>query len=215
MGFWINKADWPADGSQPFVWSYEDSKGYGTHGDYLFGWKGDALQRAMDSKALLSNGIATQSVDKANQCTIPNTVNEDIDSWLKVLPGQGGMPISKAARRENLFNLMHQLANLELDPLGLRPPYRISGLPGFQDFDTAATEDFYQSPNYSLDFKGLVCLCMAEDPDRRPPLRRVLRKCERNVGSIRNWRRLVDEISEIFDDADPKDDDPNDEDYVP
>lgn len=21
-----NKADWPADGSQPFVWSYEDSK---------------------------------------------------------------------------------------------------------------------------------------------------------------------------------------------
>ncbi|GAW17211.1 hypothetical protein ANO14919_066640 [Xylariales sp. No.14919] len=88
-----NKADWPADGSQPFVWSYEDSKGYGTHGDYVFGWKGDALQRAMDSTALLSNGIATQSVDKANQCTIQNTVNEDIDSWLTTLPGQGSMPM--------------------------------------------------------------------------------------------------------------------------
>ncbi|KAJ3578892.1 hypothetical protein NPX13_g1673 [Xylaria arbuscula] len=84
-----NKADWPADGSQPFVWSYQDSTGYGTHGDYVFGWKGDALQRAMDSTALLSNGITTQSVDKANQCSIQNTVNEDIDSWLTALPGQG------------------------------------------------------------------------------------------------------------------------------
>jgi hypothetical protein len=34
----------------------------------------------MDSTALLSNGITTQSVDKANQCSIKNTVNEDIDS---------------------------------------------------------------------------------------------------------------------------------------
>ncbi|KAI1338232.1 hypothetical protein F5Y15DRAFT_417282 [Xylariaceae sp. FL0016] len=86
-----NKADWPADGSQPFVWSYDDSVGFGTHGDYLFGWKGDALQRAMDSKALLSNGIATQTVQKANQCSIKSTVNEDIDDWLESLPGQGHM----------------------------------------------------------------------------------------------------------------------------
>ncbi|RYP46379.1 hypothetical protein DL768_007396 [Monosporascus sp. mg162] len=79
---------WPADGSQPFVWSYEDSVGYGTHGDYLFGWKGNALQRAMDSKALLSDGLATQSVAQANQCTIKNTVNEEIDGWLDSLPGR-------------------------------------------------------------------------------------------------------------------------------
>ena len=70
---------WPEDGSQPFVWSYDDSVGYGTHGDYLFGWKGDALQRTMDSKPLLSDGLAIQSVAQANQCKITNTVDEEID----------------------------------------------------------------------------------------------------------------------------------------
>ncbi len=66
---------WPEDGSQPFVWSYGDGDGdgvgYGTHGD--------ALQRAMDSRALLSDGLAVQSVTQANRCTVPDTVDEDND----------------------------------------------------------------------------------------------------------------------------------------
>ena len=70
---------WPTDGSQPFVWSYGDAKGYGTHADYVFGWKGDALQRTMDSRALLSDGLKTQAVDAANRCTISATVREDVD----------------------------------------------------------------------------------------------------------------------------------------
>jgi len=36
-----DKSLWPADGSQPFVWSFDgnDKKGFGTHADYLFGCK--------------------------------------------------------------------------------------------------------------------------------------------------------------------------------
>ena len=33
-----DKSLWPEDGSQPFVWSTGDRKGYSTHADYLFGW---------------------------------------------------------------------------------------------------------------------------------------------------------------------------------
>ena len=91
-----DKSMWPTDGSQPFVWSFDDSKGYGTHGDYMFGkfpdtfrerfsangrvgWKGDALQRAMDSTAQVSNNLKTQTVAEANKCAIKNTVTEPID----------------------------------------------------------------------------------------------------------------------------------------
>jgi hypothetical protein len=42
-------ADWPEDGSQPFVWSFGDNSGYANHGDYVFGWKDQSLQNILVS----------------------------------------------------------------------------------------------------------------------------------------------------------------------
>ncbi|PVH82274.1 hypothetical protein DL98DRAFT_620270 [Cadophora sp. DSE1049] len=89
-----DKSLWPEDGSQPFVWSYGDATGYGNHGDYVFGWKGDALQRAMDSSNCNVNCpvLKTQSIQTGNKCTQKQKVKEEIGGWLTELPG--GMMIT-------------------------------------------------------------------------------------------------------------------------
>jgi hypothetical protein len=75
-----NKADWPEDGHQPFVWSFGDATGYANHADYLFGWKGDALQKIMDSHCYVNcAGAKTQSTAAMNRCTQKSAVNEQID----------------------------------------------------------------------------------------------------------------------------------------
>ncbi len=75
---------WPSDGSNPFVLSYDDSRGYGTHADYVFGWKGDALQRAMDSSCMFTacengNPLKSQSVAEMNKCSVRKEVIESYD----------------------------------------------------------------------------------------------------------------------------------------
>ncbi|KAL2173781.1 uncharacterized protein P884DRAFT_303211 [Thermothelomyces heterothallicus CBS 202.75] len=86
-----NKNEWPADGSQPFYWSHGDNTGYGIHGDYVFGWKGDALQRAMDNKCAGDRcaPLQRQSDADAIACTKPQSAKEAIgDDWLPTIPGQ-------------------------------------------------------------------------------------------------------------------------------
>jgi hypothetical protein len=72
-------ADWPEDG-KAFYWSMGDSTGYGTHGDYVFGWKDNALQRAMDSPCYVNcPTLKTQSMTAMNSCTAKDVVAEQID----------------------------------------------------------------------------------------------------------------------------------------
>jgi hypothetical protein len=63
------------------VLSTGDTTGYGQHGDYVFGWKGDSLQRAMDAGCTGASctGIKTQTVEEANKCAVPGRVREDFD----------------------------------------------------------------------------------------------------------------------------------------
>ena len=57
-----------------------DRTGYGTHGDYVFGWKGDSLQKAMDTNCNINCPVLkTQSIQVGNQCTQQQKVKEDID----------------------------------------------------------------------------------------------------------------------------------------
>ncbi|CAK7205005.1 hypothetical protein SEUCBS139899_007769 [Sporothrix eucalyptigena] len=86
----FNKKElWPADGSQPFIWSTGDSYGYSQHGDYVFGWKGDSLQKAMDARCsgATCSALKTQSDDAATKCHVKAEVREAVDGWLEHLPG--------------------------------------------------------------------------------------------------------------------------------
>lgn len=73
-----------ADFSQgsPFYLSTGDNTGYGQHGDYVFGWKGNALQSAMDTSGCFGAKCAnlkTQTIDQAKACGVKAVIQEDHD----------------------------------------------------------------------------------------------------------------------------------------
>jgi hypothetical protein len=73
---------WKSGEPNPFVWSFEGTKGYGTHADYMFGWKGDSLQRAMDKSECFYDGcgsIKKQAMSEANKCAVKQTVREEVE----------------------------------------------------------------------------------------------------------------------------------------
>lgn len=54
--------------------------GWGHHGDYVFGWKGGALQRAMDNFCHVDcPHLKNQTYEQANKCTQAPIVHEQID----------------------------------------------------------------------------------------------------------------------------------------
>ena len=55
--------------------------GYSQHGDYVFGWKGDALQRVLDSPCYVNcPTLETQGTASMNACKGARVVDDDIDS---------------------------------------------------------------------------------------------------------------------------------------
>ncbi|KAK4150510.1 hypothetical protein C8A00DRAFT_46105 [Chaetomidium leptoderma] len=90
----FNSADlWPEDGSQPFVWSFGDTTGYGHHGDYVFGWRGESLVIAFsDDEGCAGAGntlctLGPQTIARANECQVAPSVKEEVDGWLATMPG--------------------------------------------------------------------------------------------------------------------------------
>ncbi|KAI9713477.1 MAG: hypothetical protein M1820_000859 [Bogoriella megaspora] len=90
---------WPTDGTQPFVFSYGDPTGYGQHADYMFGWKDDSLQRAMDAECNVAcPTLQSQSADQANQCIKQAVVDDPTDGWVDALPGSNPVTTTNLAK---------------------------------------------------------------------------------------------------------------------
>ncbi|KAK3935158.1 hypothetical protein QBC46DRAFT_323951 [Diplogelasinospora grovesii] len=85
----MDKSIWP-DSGPALIYSM-NLGGAAAHGDYVFGWKGDSLQKAMDKNCNLnrdcpSAGLTAQSSDQYSACTIKQQAPEEVDGWLKALP---------------------------------------------------------------------------------------------------------------------------------
>ncbi len=71
--------------------------GLSNHGDYVFGWKGDSLQRALNARCnnAVCRELETQTSEEAMKCTQQQTVVEELDgcksSPLADWPRNGGM----------------------------------------------------------------------------------------------------------------------------
>ncbi|KAF9058009.1 hypothetical protein BJ165DRAFT_1379962 [Panaeolus papilionaceus] len=91
---------WPSGAPQPFVFSMGDPVGVGQHADYVFGWQGDSLQRAMEQCNDYGGAcpiLKTQSEAQFNRCTKKSKIQEEYEGWLPGLPGCNPIQAGPAA----------------------------------------------------------------------------------------------------------------------
>jgi hypothetical protein len=83
-------ADWWPTSGNPLQYSM-NLGGSAAHGDYVFGWKGDSLQKAMDKNCNLNKdcpaaGLTYQAPEKYNACKIKQQAPEDVDGFIAAMP---------------------------------------------------------------------------------------------------------------------------------
>ncbi|KAI0436674.1 hypothetical protein F4803DRAFT_572030 [Xylaria telfairii] len=141
---------------------------------------------------------------------------------MEYLPRGSG---SLEADSQNLLRvgrIIHQLAVLDEGDGSDHNIFRCAGIPNFREFETYASQEFFASPRFSIEFKTIICRLMAAEFEDSVYLRSALSFCshnveQNNIAMGNNRRGLEDEVNEIFDvlpDNDD-DDDSSDEDYVP
>ncbi|KAG2018822.1 hypothetical protein CC2G_008214 [Coprinopsis cinerea AmutBmut pab1-1] len=118
---------WPEDGSQPFVFSMGDPTGYGQHADYVFGWEGDSLQRAMEvctgGDGIPTNcpALTVQDMDSMNQCRQPNKIDEIVEGqYLDKLPGCN--PIQEGPEPATMVPNCNAISTTTAAPSPTHPP---------------------------------------------------------------------------------------------
>jgi hypothetical protein len=116
-----DKSLWPTDGSDPFVYSMNIG-GSAAHGDYVFGWEGDSLQKAMDNNCNLNTacpkaGLTVQQPAQYNACKKKQQAPEEVNGckffyvcgWvmrLLILDVQGSKRCRSAAWLRRLERLL-------------------------------------------------------------------------------------------------------------
>jgi hypothetical protein len=76
-------SEWKSGDPNPFYLSYGDNTGLGQHGDYVFGWQDDELQKGMDATNCMGakcKDLKNQAIDNAKKCNVKRVVQDDLDT---------------------------------------------------------------------------------------------------------------------------------------